>query len=300
MAYYWRTKESLARGFRRIAREQIRGALRELSDPRLKRSDAIHQARKRCKMIRGLLRLVRPRHDEFYKTENAAFRDAAHFLSAMRENDAIVESFDRLCQDVSGAFTPGLLESIRNSIDAAHRNTLEAIAEEQIRSFTLAMQSALARIRKWPCSKKGDLAIEEGFSSTYNATRRAMFVLLDGPTDDSSLHEFRKRAKYHWYQVRLMRHVGSKKFRRRAQTLKKLSSLLGDDRDLVGLKGAIAHESIQSVSSHDRTELISAIVDRRRLLQADALQLGRELFSERKKTFAGKFHRLWKKWRCDS
>ncbi|MEZ4569166.1 MAG: hypothetical protein R2849_02320 [Thermomicrobiales bacterium] len=60
MAYRLEPDEALDVGVRRIATEQVEKALAELDDSDLDRHATVHQVRKRCKKIRGLLRLVRP------------------------------------------------------------------------------------------------------------------------------------------------------------------------------------------------------------------------------------------------
>ncbi|WP_153558836.1 CHAD domain-containing protein [Roseimaritima sediminicola] len=77
MSYQIKREESLEQAVRRIACEQIDKAVAELDDPRLSRPQAVHQLRKRCKKLRGLLRLVRPAMEKTYAKENACFRDTA-------------------------------------------------------------------------------------------------------------------------------------------------------------------------------------------------------------------------------
>ena len=59
MSYRLGAEESLAAGLRRSASEQLDLALAGLADARLDRYEAIHEARKCCKRLRGLLRLAR-------------------------------------------------------------------------------------------------------------------------------------------------------------------------------------------------------------------------------------------------
>ena len=82
---------TVAEGLQRIAGEQIGKALAEIDDDKLDRQAAVHQARKRCKKIRGLIRLVRSGFAD-YAVENAIFRDAARTLSFMRDTEAALET----------------------------------------------------------------------------------------------------------------------------------------------------------------------------------------------------------------
>lgn len=52
--------DTVEAGMRRIAAEQIERAIAEIDDTGLDRHETVHQVRKRCKKVRGLVRLVRP------------------------------------------------------------------------------------------------------------------------------------------------------------------------------------------------------------------------------------------------
>src|SRR3546814_13842801 len=83
---------------RRIAGEQIEKALASVEAR--DRSDAIHDIRKRCKKLRGLVRLVRPVFDG-YAQENAGFRRLADSISAARDSKVMQDNCDRLNRDSS-------------------------------------------------------------------------------------------------------------------------------------------------------------------------------------------------------
>src|ERR1041384_5148276 len=59
--------------------------------------EATHDARKRTKKLRALLRLVRPElGDDVYRRENRALRDASRRLSGVRDAWVLVEALDDL------------------------------------------------------------------------------------------------------------------------------------------------------------------------------------------------------------
>ena len=72
MSFEMNPEESLRKNVRRIARNQMEGASKHLSGPyKGSRDEAVHEARKRFKKIRAVLRLVRPVIDEKgYREEN--------------------------------------------------------------------------------------------------------------------------------------------------------------------------------------------------------------------------------------
>ncbi|MEX2473331.1 MAG: CHAD domain-containing protein, partial [Gemmatimonadota bacterium] len=84
MSYALQPDESLPSGLRRIADEQVGKALDSLAsaaDSREEAAAGIHDARKRFKKVRAVLRLVRKElGSDRYHGENEAFRDAGRLL----------------------------------------------------------------------------------------------------------------------------------------------------------------------------------------------------------------------------
>ena len=66
MGYHLRKHEDVQEGVRRIAAEQIRKGMGEIDDCTIDRHEVVHLLRKRCKKVRGLLRLVRPLLDDVF------------------------------------------------------------------------------------------------------------------------------------------------------------------------------------------------------------------------------------------
>src|SRR6056297_195459 len=96
MGYVLERDESVEDGVRRIAREQLDDAVDDLEnliddDP----ADAVHDVRKRCKKVRGLVRLVRPSlGEDTYRVANDTARDAGRHLSDLRDATALMETFE--------------------------------------------------------------------------------------------------------------------------------------------------------------------------------------------------------------
>src|SRR5688500_6219879 len=95
MAYrFEHDDETVERGLRRIACEQIDRALEalELVDDR---ASAVHDVRKCCKRLRGLVRIVRTRFDG-YEAEDRFFRNTARLLGGLRDQEVLLETFETL------------------------------------------------------------------------------------------------------------------------------------------------------------------------------------------------------------
>ena len=101
MSFYFVAKESVDDGIERIVNEEIAQALEEIDTPGLERTEAIHEVRKRCKKIRGVLRLVRAQNEELYQRENGWFRDTAKGIAGLRDAEAMIETYDSLLDEFS-------------------------------------------------------------------------------------------------------------------------------------------------------------------------------------------------------
>ena len=96
MAYRFFADEPIQAAVKRVASEQIAMAIRDFESEQMDRHEAVHRFRKRCKKMRGLLRLVRPHLSAVYQAENYFYRDLSRKLSFVRDAQALVECVDRL------------------------------------------------------------------------------------------------------------------------------------------------------------------------------------------------------------
>src|SRR5260221_1303773 len=92
---------------------RVMGELLDLIESHL-RSGEVHDARKRLKELRALLRLIHAPLGATFELENAWYRDMAHELSAARDAEAVLEAVTRL---IEAADDP----TIRNGLRRAKR-----------------------------------------------------------------------------------------------------------------------------------------------------------------------------------
>src|SRR5579871_6140946 len=109
--------EPVPAAIRRIVREEIESAARQLNGQgETDRDEAIHEARKNIKKIRGVLRLMQPELGEVYRTENIRFRDIGRQLSQFRDAGAMIETFDELRKRYRGELGRRTLVSVRRAL----------------------------------------------------------------------------------------------------------------------------------------------------------------------------------------
>ena len=126
MGYVFRARERIDSGLRRVVREQVRGAIHDLRDPREDRHEGVHEARKRFKMIRATLRLARPTLGELvFRLENAWYRDTGKRLSSVRDAVAMIESLEGLRKRFAKEMPPEMGDAVRRGLDGRLRGVSE-------------------------------------------------------------------------------------------------------------------------------------------------------------------------------
>lgn len=286
MAYRLRRSENPDAGVRRIATEQIDkaiGALEADAD-----AGAVHEARKCCKRLRGLLRLARGGLDDgTYRRENAAFRDIARGLAGLRDADAVLEALNGLAEhDPDGLDFDAVAAYLRDAGPAQTRTVDTALAD---------FREARLRVPDWTIADNGFDALGPGLAKTYRRGCNRYRDARAGPSV-AVLHEWRKRVKYHWYHVRLLAPMWPGPLGALTDELKTLSTRLGDDHDLAVLRETLPPAG-EALGAAEHTRLLALIDTRREALQTDAFALGARVYAESPKRLKRRFRRYWQAWR---
>ena len=198
MSFCLVTNESVEDGIKRIVSEEIAQAIKEIDNPRLKRSEAIHEVRKHCKKIRSVLRLVRPQFEETYQFENAWFRDTAKGIAELRDTEAIIETYDSLLDKFSDQVDRRAFAPIRRALTLRQKKIIEETGDlnQKLKELRARMDKAAGRVADWKLKVDGFDGIEGGLVATYRLARKTMTAAYGDPTAEN-FHEWRKQAKYH-------------------------------------------------------------------------------------------------------
>lgn len=281
---------------RHTAQSQVEKAIAEIEDSDLSIGDTVHQIRKRCKKVRGLIRLVRPRFDA-YALENAAFRDEAANLSFVRDAEAILETHDALIKYYSDQIDTSTYLTIRHQfVERKEGIVREKELEEKLVHFRDAMTEAKARIRDWHIGGDGFVAVAGGFGKTYKRSRKALAEASEQPTAES-IHEWRKRVKYHWCHARLLTGIWPKTMTPHIAAAKELADLLGAHHDLAVLQNAVT----AAFDGHPRkVKTYLGLAERRQAqLEAQAFDCGRKLLAEKPSALTRRWGIYWEVWRTE-
>nr|WP_240956431.1 CHAD domain-containing protein [Wenzhouxiangella sp. XN79A] len=266
---------------------------------------AVHDARKRCKKLRGLLRLVRPVIGELYAPGNRAFRDAARRLGPYRDAHALLETFDRL-----GAVAPGRgrdrepLAAVRDGLaaDAERASTALRDGDDDLEDAAHGIEAGVERARRVRIDAAvGPLdasAVRPGLKKTYKRGHKARRTAADSASPED-FHEWRKRCKYTWYHLRLVGHAAPWVLGPLADGFHALSNTLGDAHDLHVLSERLGAEP-QRYGGSDAVDRVHVLAGGVRLrLEHAALRGGAVLYAEPPGRFADRLARYWQTFRSD-
>jgi CHAD domain-containing protein len=285
MAYEIAQQELLGANVRRLFGELIDLAAAQLTDESQPVEERVHDARKRFKESRALLRLLREPLGDQFAVENAWFREAGRDLAAARDAQAVIEAIDELRKTTSDPAERRLLSTARRALvkrrDAQHSDDLP----QRIGNATTQLPIAKARLlMKLRIGDSFD-SLADGLARTYRDGRRAFGMAVADPSAEN-FHEWRKRVKDHWYHMQLLRHVWPEMMKAYRGVMEQLSDALGDHHDLDVLRALVDEPGVL------------AIIDRRRgELEAIAEEIGERVYAERPGAFRERMRGYWDAWR---
>lgn len=297
MAYRLKRKDNgVGNAVRRIADEQIGKALASIDSAQ--RAEAVHDVRKRCKKLRGLIRLVRPAFGG-YSDENAAFRGIARMISGARDAKVMQDTYDLLMADHDGSLDRTALGPIRRQFTMERKSRIEdGDVDDHLDEARERLVEARERAQSWTLDDDGWDAVAGGLKKTYGRAVDAAEKARDCP-DGEQFHELRKRVKYHWYHCRLLENLWPDMMATRKHAAKQLSDILGDHHDLHVFAGRLAQDPDGFGSSADVEVAIGLARARQARLEAQAWPILNRMLVQQPKVLGKHFETLWNVWQKD-
>jgi CHAD domain-containing protein len=295
MAFQFDLGETAQQGARRLASVELDDILRELADDAVPLGTRAHSTRKRCKRLRGLLRMIRPGMPTA-KQESDVLRDAARLLSQIRDAHSVLDAFNQAMsadEPPADALGMKLISSALIEVCQLHQNHPQA--RTVLKDCRHRIAAVRDRVDVWQI-RDGRRTIRRGFRRTYARGRRAMNAALTSRST-GDLHQWRKRVKDLWIQLGLLENLWPAVMRPLAAEAKALADDLGDDHDL-----AILLERLQGLAVPNEGErakpAIAAHIDlNRSRLQERALAAGVRLYSAQPAEVARQIDACWHTWR---
>jgi len=267
MAYRLSDNKPLADSLRDTAHGEVSAALADLEA--LPEEEAVHELRKHCKKMRGLLRLVRAEVGDLYRYENAHYRTLANALAGSRD---AVSMRDALLALAPGGRYP----KIQQFLEERARSHRDESALEDTRAL---LKQGGERIDGWPLDPLKWKHARKGYKKYYRRTFKAVKKAFEEESA-ASFHEYRKRVKDHWYHSRLLKKKYKDSVGARRKPLKKLAQALGDWRDLRLLCSLLGERSGEF--SGELIPLLDATENRLGELRGKIDTLSRKLFPSKK------------------
>jgi CHAD domain-containing protein len=296
MGYEFRSDESAAEGARRILAERLEESVAHLTKATGSRADEeIHNARKRIKEARSVLRLLKPSIGESFAAENGNLRLQASLLAPAREAAAHIEALDAIPQEEMSRRARVLLRSFRRELARDHRRAMKTtLRSRRIEQVQQTLGETARRFRTLPMRGEGFELFDEGVERIYRQTQQRMLEALE-KRGHVAFHEWRKRAKDSLYQAQLFRPLWPDEMKGRKQSLDRLAKALGNHHDL-----ALFVERIEASRprSAPLSEIAARVAQRNAAYESEAENLGALLFAEKPSAFVKRLRQYWKVWKA--
>jgi len=275
---------------RAVAAEQADRALAELEQTDEAVGWRIHQLRKRCKKIRAVARLIR-KDLPAYKAHNRAARDIARRLSDERDARVLSE----LCLHLLDEFDDGHIDSGDRPLVrwfAMYCDLAETAAEPALASIGKSIAKLRKDIELWKVADVDDSTLLEGVRKSLGRAHRQRKKALESGRA-AAFHEWRKRAKYHWYHLRLLESRLPANVTVRLEVFDELTDKLGDAHDR-----SVFLEHLQAMpefmrSAPDAQIAAAGALRERRRLRNDAIDIAEPVFGHSADEFVRILERAW-------
>lgn len=271
--------EPVADGVRAVAKAQLDQALAAIDDGEVGPHGSVHEARKRCKKVRALVRLVRDAVPDTHDAVNAELRDIGRLVSDERDAAAFVEAHDSLAEALGEeALAPyaGVREQLVARRDGA---VLERI-EQRLPEVRERLATARWNVDGWELPDgDGVDVLRAGYERTYRRARASWEDATGEPTSER-WHEWRKRVKYNRCHVNLIQQAWQPVLEQREEQLHDLTDLLGDDHDLAELRSALVDRAVIELDEDELTGYVALLDARRTRLQHATLPLAARCYGQ--------------------
>lgn len=272
MPYAFEPSEPIGDAVTRIANEQLDRVAAHLDE------QDVHDARKRFKEMRALLRLVRGVLGDAFDVENSWYRDAARQLATARDMEAVVEALEKLRKRTDDESMHKRLTIERRRLARRRQRGLQT----SIDAIVAQLAETRARISAWPKLDERFSTIGSGAERTLRDGRRAFSRALEEPSPNR-FHDLRRRVKDHWYHVQLLRGVWPEVMKGYAAAIEQLSRALGDANDLALAEPLVRDEEVRAFIAARRAEL-----------ERDAIEIASRVFSEKPASWRKRLRGYWR------
>ncbi|WP_180898349.1 CHAD domain-containing protein [Martelella soudanensis] len=282
---------------RKVVVSQLEDAIRMLKKQPAGIHEAIHDARKKFKRVRGLYRLIRPAAKDFAREENARIRDLAKTLSADRDAAALIECARYLrlnAADGNADMALARLEAVliaRRDATALSDDALQKKAKAAVG----ACREAIAAVEKQDFDeRKPEKAIAKAWRKQLAAAHVAVMAARAEATDEN-FHELRKEAQTYWMFCSLVAPVWPTALKAKRSDAKALADLIGHEHDLSVMLVLLGGPDAPELPEEARRICRDQALTLRSRLRRQAVKAARKVFDDEAEIESAIVKTLWRK-----
>ena len=292
MGFRLKSGQSVSNEIRRIVLQQLDRATSELTsigDP--ESDEAIHDARRRVKKIRAIIRLVRPVLDKEHRAD-PALRQVSKLLAPVADGQGVIDTLNQMSKRYRRELPPKMAEAIRSDlVDRGRRIDTQASKEGVLEKAQMTLRAERQRVKKWKISADGFRAVAPGLKASVRRARGAMVDAWLHPTA-SHHHTWRRHVKNHWFHVRLLEGRCGNRLMPLQRRLEALDGVLGEYHNLVLLREVLIVDT--ALSRREAARCLRVVARYQRALRRHAQTLGMRIYGEKPRQFVRRVKRLWR------
>jgi CHAD domain-containing protein len=285
MGFRLKLREPLSEGLKRVFREQIESALHRCENPAKQRGVTVHEARKHMKKLRAAMRLAAGEVGKnCHACEDRSVRKIGRLVSDLRDSQVRLQTFVELRHEAAKHREQQLFQRTEELLLLERESFSAAFAGWQSQAIP-QLESVKTRLMNWPLDGLNWKQICDAVARIYKRGQRELAKTIANPVPEN-FHEWRKRVKDIWYQLRILQPLNRMVLQEMAHNAEVLGELLGREHDLVFLLARLEKESGDKALADELAQLQKLIGKRCKRLRRDALELGRRFYAEPAKAFA--------------
>jgi CHAD domain-containing protein len=293
MSYIIQQILPLNQEIKQIINERIEDSEQHLYHYDLNPDEAVHEFRKNMKKIRAVLRLIRYSiPDKKYKELNAFYRDLSKQFALVREACVHLETLNNIKNEEEAPSATAFAEKMLNSY---YQRARQQISQQQdiLTKTREKLKHSEQEIDNLTLEEDSFELVRAGLKKVYQQGRKTKNKAKSYP-DGKHFHEWRKRVKYLWYHLRLLRNTWPVVMKGYNKSLDRLSDYLGEEHDLAELKRLILEtDQLNLTSEREKEELAYKIDKKRSGIQSNVWPAGEKLYFDKPKRFIKRIAHYW-------
>ncbi len=286
--------ENVKENIERILLEQIDYILMHCEGGQKDIHKSIHEIRKSIKRIRAVLRLIREEigYSSYYR-ENVFYRDLNRRLSDLRNLNVLILNLERLKKDLSVTIPGEKLDPLIGFL-LGKRDKMVAgkiLQDDFLSKLAGKILNARKRISELPISNNSFEAFAGGMYRMYRQGKDYLITAGKDP-DPHLLHDMRKRMKYLWYQIEILKPMYPGLLKAFAGSLENITEKLGIYHDFDVLSEYL-HDPDIELDAGIQEALLEACEFKKSALLKEILRKAGALFSEEPEALIHRMEQYW-------